>query len=58
MERSEISHDPYHLEVPLGVSKMISKLMVHLAQTVHLTCTNANTVSIEKEVRFHMTHAT
>jgi len=27
-----------------------------LAQTVHLSCTDTNTVSKEKEVRFHMTH--
>ena len=30
--------EPHHLGVPSGASKMISKLMVRLAQTVHLSC--------------------
>jgi hypothetical protein len=42
----------------LGVSKMIFEPMVCLAQTVHLSCTDTQTVSKEKEVRFHMTHIT
>jgi hypothetical protein len=32
--------------------------MVHLAQTVHLSCTDPNTISKWKEVRFHRTHVT
>jgi hypothetical protein len=32
--------------------------MVSLVQTVHLSCTDTNTVSKQKKVRFHMTHAT
>jgi hypothetical protein len=35
-ERSEIPHDPSHLGVPSGASKMISEQMVRLAQTLHL----------------------
>jgi hypothetical protein len=57
-ERTELSLEPHHLGVPLGVSKMIFEPMVCLAQTVHLSCTDTQTVSKEKEVRFHMTHIT
>jgi hypothetical protein len=32
MDRNEIQHDPRHLGVPSGASKMISKPMVHLAK--------------------------
>jgi hypothetical protein len=32
--------------------------MVCLAQTVHLSCTDNNTVSKQTEMRFHMTHVT
>jgi DNA-binding transcriptional regulator of glucitol operon len=32
--------------------------MVHLAQTVHLSCTDTNTVSKQTEMRFQMTHIT
>jgi hypothetical protein len=37
--------DPRHLGVPSGTSKMIYQPMVHLTQTEHLSCTDANTVS-------------
>jgi hypothetical protein len=50
--------DPRHLGVPSGASKMIYEPMVHLTQTEHLSCTNANTVSKHIETRFHMTHLT
>jgi hypothetical protein len=58
MDQNEIAHDPRHLAVPLGVSKMISEPMEHSAQTVHLSCTNTNNVSKWTEMRFHMTHVT
>jgi hypothetical protein len=48
--------EPLHLGVPSGASKMISEPVVHLAQIVHLSCTNANTVSKWTEMRYHMTH--
>jgi hypothetical protein len=35
--RMELPLEPYHLGVPLGASKMISKPMVRLAQTMHLS---------------------
>ena len=56
--RNELRLEPRHLVVPSGASKMISEPMVRLAQTMHLSCTDTNTVSKQKEVRFHMTHVT
>ena len=43
---------------PLGASKTISEPMARLAQTVHLSCTDTNTVSKWTKIRFHMTHVT
>ena len=40
------------------MSKTISEPMVCLAQTMHLSCTDTNTVSNWTEMRFHMTHVT
>ena len=45
MDWKEIPHDQRHLGDPSGVSKMISKPMVRLAQTVHLSYTDTNIVS-------------
>ena len=42
---NEIPHDPRHLGVPSGASKTISEPMVRLAQTVHLSYINTNTIS-------------
>jgi hypothetical protein len=50
--------EPWHLGVSLGASKTISEPMVRSAQTVHLYCTNNNTVSKQTETRFHITHVT
>ena len=58
MDRNEIPQDPRHLGVPAGASKTIFEPTVHLAQTVHLSCTNTNTISKWIETRFHMTHVT
>jgi hypothetical protein len=55
--QNEISLWPHHRGVPSGASKMISEKLVCLAQTVHLSCTDTNTVSKQK-VRVHMTHVT
>jgi hypothetical protein len=49
---------PHHIIVPSGASKTITEPMVHLAQTVHLSCTDTNTVSKQNEIRFDMTHIT
>jgi hypothetical protein len=48
--------DPRHLGVQSDVSKMSYEPMVHLTQTEHLSCTDANTISKHIETRFHMTH--
>ena len=48
-EPNEIPRDPRHQGVPLGVSKTISEPMVHLAQTVHLSYINTNTISKRTE---------
>ena len=45
MERSEIPHDPSHLGVPSGVSKMIFEPMVHSTQTMQLSCVKISTIS-------------
>jgi hypothetical protein len=39
IDRIKLPLEPCHLGVPSGASKMISELMVCLAQTVHLSCT-------------------
>jgi hypothetical protein len=58
MDRNELPLEPCDIGVPSGASKMLSELMVHLAQTVHQSCTDTNTVSIRTEMRFYMTHVT
>jgi hypothetical protein len=37
MDQNELPLDTRHLGVPSGVPKMISMIMVHLAQIVHLS---------------------
>ena len=54
-DQNKMLVDPRHLGVPPGASKTISEPMVCLAQTMHLSCTNTNTVSKRIETRFHMT---
>jgi hypothetical protein len=58
MDRNEHPFEPHHQGVPSGASKMISSTMVCLAQTVHLSSTDTNTVSKWTEMRFHMTNVT
>jgi hypothetical protein len=50
--------DPRHLGVPSGASKTIYEPMVRLTQTEHLSCTDANAVSKQNEMRFYMAHVT
>ena len=57
-DQNEISQDPRPLGVPSGASKMISEPMVRSTQSVQLYCIDANTVSKQTEMRFHMTHVT
>jgi hypothetical protein len=43
--------EPRHLVVPLGASKIISKPVVRSSQTMHLFCTDTNTLqSDQKEI--------
>jgi hypothetical protein len=58
MDQNEILHDPHHLGVQSDLSKMIFEPKGRLAQTVHLSCTDINTVSKRTEMKFHMTHVT
>jgi hypothetical protein len=46
--------EPRHLGVPSGAPKTIEP-MVRLAQTIHLSCIDKNTISKWTETRFHMT---
>ena len=46
---NEIPHGPRHLGVPSDASKTISELMVRLAQTVHLSYIDTNTISKRTE---------
>jgi hypothetical protein len=46
--------EPRHLGLLSGASKMISKPVVHSAETMHLYCTDTNTISKRTEMRFHI----
>jgi hypothetical protein len=56
MERSEIPHGPLHLGLPTGESKMISKPMVRLTQTVHLSYVKINTISKQTKLSLEPCH--
>jgi hypothetical protein len=58
MDQNKHPLKPRHLGVPSSASKMISKPMVRLAQPVHQSSTDTNTISKRTEMRFHMTHVT
>jgi hypothetical protein len=47
MVQNEILHDPHHLRVPLGASKMISEPLVRSSQTMHLSRVKVSTMSHE-----------
>jgi hypothetical protein len=52
-DRNKLLFEPRHLGVPSGVSNTISEDMVHLAQTVHLSCTETYSVSKWTKTSFH-----
>jgi hypothetical protein len=56
--RNELLLEPRPLGVSSGASKMISESVVCLAETVHLSCTDTNTISKWAGTRLHMTHVT
>jgi hypothetical protein len=57
-DRKAILHNPRHIGVPSGASKMISEAMVCLVQAVYLSCTETNTISKWTETRLYMAHVT
>jgi hypothetical protein len=54
MDRNEIWHDPRHLGVPSGTSKIISKPIERSAQTVQLSCDKITTISKRTKMSFHL----
>jgi hypothetical protein len=54
IDQNEIACDPHHLAVPSGVSKVISEPVVRSAQTVHISCTDTNTISKQTMMSFHL----
>jgi hypothetical protein len=56
MDRKELPLEPRQLLVPLGSIKMISEPMVCLALTMHLSCTDTNTVSTLQTHRNEIPH--
>ena len=56
MDRNEIPLEPRHLGVLSGAVKMISEPC--LEQTMHLSCTNTNTISKQTKTRFHLSLVT
>jgi hypothetical protein len=57
-DRNELPFEPRQPGVPSGASKIISDPMVRLVQTVHLSCTETNTVSKQTETIFHLSLVT
>jgi hypothetical protein len=55
-DRKEILHDPRHLGVPSGASKIIFEAVLRVVQIVDLSCTETNNISKSTETRFYMTH--
>jgi hypothetical protein len=49
MDKSEHPLEPRHLWVPSGASKRISEPKVRLAQTVHLSCIDTNTLQTDRK---------
>jgi hypothetical protein len=58
MDRNELPFDPHHLGVPLGMPKTNSMPMVYLAQAMHFSNAEINTVSKRIEATFHLTNVT
>jgi hypothetical protein len=58
IDRNELPFEPHHLGVTSGASKTISQSMVRMAQTMHLSCTETNSISKRTERTFYMTHVT
>jgi hypothetical protein len=48
IDPNKLPHEPRHLGVPPGASKIISEPMVHLVQPVHLSCLDTNCLQTER----------
>jgi hypothetical protein len=58
MDQNKLTLEPRHLGVPSISAKRIPEPMVHLVQSVHLSCTDTNTIFKRTETRFDMIHVT
>jgi hypothetical protein len=54
IDQNKIPHDPRHLGVLSGASKMISEVMFHLAQIMLLSCIKISTIFEQSELSFHL----
>jgi hypothetical protein len=57
-DQNEIPHDPSHLVVISGASKMISKPVICSAQSVHLSWVKISTISQQNETSIHLSLVT
>jgi hypothetical protein len=57
-DQNELSIEPHQLGVLSDVSKMIFEPMVCLMQTVHLSCSDTNTVTEHTKTSFHLSDIT
>ena len=57
-DRNELPLEPRHLVVPSSATKMISEAMVCQPKTMHLYCTDTNSVSKQKVASLQMTYVT
>jgi hypothetical protein len=55
---NKLPFESRHKGVSSSLSKMISEVMVHLTQTVHLSCTETNTISKRTKTSFHLSLVT
>jgi hypothetical protein len=58
MDQNKLLVEPCHQGVPWGLYKTISEPVVRLAQTVHLSCIDKNTIVKRTDTRFHRTDVT
>jgi hypothetical protein len=58
MDQSEFPLDPCHVGAPMVAPKMIFEPMLRSVQTMHLSCVEINTISIQIETIFHLIKTT
>jgi hypothetical protein len=58
MDRSMLPLDPYHLDVPSGVPKMIFEAIARLAQTKPMPCVKISSIPKQTETSFYSTQVT